>query len=141
MVRIVAAVFQVILWVWFFGCITTYKIKHYILVEGTGIKSVEFFMLCLFSLGLIFNYAFHSVGKWILFAVLVFWFDVQFLCHWYYTIFGVSEKKLRGYNECFQNTVHLIPISNTRLIPDFYHIVLHFLILINIVFCIFALLG
>ena len=61
---------------------------------------------------------------------------VQFLCHWYYTIFGASEKKLAGYNRCFKDTIHLFPASETRLIPDLYHIVLHLLILTNLVLCI-----
>ena len=53
-------------------------------------------------------------------------------CHWYYTIFGASEKKLKGYNDCFKNTVRLIPASEIRLIPDLYHMILHLLILLNI---------
>ena len=65
-------------------------------------------------------------------GVLLFWFIVQFFCHWYYTIFGASEKKLKGYNDCFRNTVRIIPASKTRLIPDLYHMILHLLILLNI---------
>lgn len=138
MIQVTAGIFQFVLFVWFFGCIRTYKIKNRILVDGMGIKSAEFIMLCLFSIGLIFNYSLHNAGKWVLFAVLVFWIVVQFFCHWYYTIFGASERKIAGYNRCFQNTIHVIPMSSTRLIPDLYHMVLHTLILINIVFCIIA---
>lgn len=57
---------------------------------------------------------------------------VQFFCHWYYTIFGASEKKLRGYNQCFRETIHLLPASETRVVPDLYHIVLHLLLLSNL---------
>lgn len=138
MIQMVAGIFQLILLIWFFGSIKTYKLKNHILVEGMGIKSAEFFMLCLFCLGVIFNYSIHNIGKWILFAVLMFWFIIQFLCHWYYTIFGASEQKIAGYNQCFQNTVRIIPMSDARLIPDFYHTVLHVLILINIIFCVIA---
>ena len=59
-------------------------------------------------------------------------------CHWYYTLFGASEQKLKGYNECFQGTLRLIPKSDKRLIPDFYHIVLHLLILANGILCLLS---
>ena len=126
---------QIALWVWFLGCVTTYRIGKHLLVEGMGIKSVEFTMLCLYSLGLVSYHFFQSAGKWILLAILTLWFIVQFLCHWYYTIFGATEKKLKGYNDCFRDTVRLFSMSEKRLVPDFYHIILHILILFNIIFC------
>ena len=129
-------IFNIILWFWFLGCVTTYKFGECLLVEGVGIKSPEFKMLSMFSIAIICNLIFHPVGKWILLAILTLWFVVQFRFHWYYTIFGASEKKLKGYNECFEGSLRLFPVSETRLIPDFYHIVLHLLILINIVICI-----
>ena len=109
---------QIILFCWFFGCVCTYKFGKYI---------------CLFSIGSISFWIVPFLGKWFLLGVLLFWFTVQFFCHWYYTIFGASEKKLKGYNDCFKNTVHIIPASKTKLIPDLYHMILHLLILLNIV--------
>lgn len=129
-----AIILQAALWIWFLGCTITYRIGKHLLVEGMGIKSAEFAMLCLYSIGLLFYYLLPA-GKWILLAVLLLWFILQFFCHWYFTIFGASERKLKGYNDCFRNTVHLFPMSETRLIPDLYHIVLHTLILLNIVIC------
>ena len=126
---------QVALWVWFFGCVTTYRIGKVLLAEGMGIKSAEFFMLCLFSFGLVSYHLFQPVGKSILLIILVLWFIVQFLCHWYYTIFGASETKLKGYNDCFRDTIRLFPMSEKRLVPDLYHIILHVLIVFNIIFC------
>lgn len=128
-----AIIFQVILWIWFLGCIITYKIGNKILVGGVGIKSAEFFMLCLYTLGVIAFHCFPPAGKWILFGILLLWFTVQFMCHWYFTIFGASERKLQGYNDCFRDAVRLFPMSETRLIPDLYHIVLHLLILANLI--------
>ena len=130
-----AIIFQVILWIWFLGCTITYRIGKKILVGGVGIKSAEFFMLCLYTIGVIAFHCFQPAGKWILFGILLLWFIVQFMCHWYFTIFGASEKKLQGYNECFRDSIRIIPASDTRLIPDFYHIVLHILILVNIILC------
>lgn len=126
---------QTALWIWFLGCITTYRIGKYLLVEGMGIKSAEFIMLCLYSFGLVSYYFFQPIGKWILLTILVFWFIVQFLCHWYYTIFGASEKKLKGYNDCFKDTIRIFPVSEKRLVPDLYHIILHVFIMGNIIFC------
>jgi len=126
---------QAILWIWFLGCTFTYRIGKHLLVEGMGIKSAEFIVLCMYSLGLVAFHCFHPVGKWILFGILMLWFIVQFMCHWYFTIFGVSERKLEGYNECFRNCVRIFPMSDKRLIPDLYHIVLHILILLNIILC------
>lgn len=129
---IATIIVQAILFVWFFGCICTYTFGKYILVEGEGIKSAEFVMLCLFSLGILFFWWIPPFGEWFLLGVLLFWFVVQFFCHWYYTIFGASEKKLKGYNECFKDTIRLIPASESKLIPDLYHILLHLFILANI---------
>ncbi len=129
-----AIALQAALWIWFLGCTTTYRLGRYILVEGMGLKSAEFAALCLYSAGLVL-YHLVPVGKWILLAMLILWFVVEFFCHWYYTIFGVSERKLKGYNDCFRNTVRIFPMSETRLVPDLYHIVEHTLILANILIC------
>ncbi len=126
---------QVTLWIWFLGCTTTYRIGKHLLVEGVGVKSAEFVMLCLYSIGLVSFYFIQPVGQWILLAILMLWFIVQFFCHWYFTLFGASEKKIKGYNECFRDSVRIFPMSEKRLIPDLYHIVLHILILANIALC------
>ena len=132
---VITILLQAALWIWFLGCTFTYRIGKHLLVEGMGFKSAEFAMLCLYSLGLVAFYCFVPTGKWILFGILLLWFIVQFMCHWYYTIFGASERKLQGYNDCFRDAVRLFPMSDTRLIPDLYHIVLHLLILLNLIAC------
>ena len=126
---------QIVLWIWFLGCTTTYRIGKHLLVEGMGTKSPEFFVLCLYSVGLALYHFLRPTGRWILLALLVLWLIVQFFCHWYYTIFGATEKKVKGYNNCFQDTIRLFPMSEKRLVPDLYHIILHILILVNIIFC------
>lgn len=44
---------ELLLAVWFFGCICTYKLGRFVLVEGEGIKSPEFVMLCLYGTGML----------------------------------------------------------------------------------------
>lgn len=132
---VVTIICQIALWVWFLGCTITYRIGKRLLVEGMGLKSAEFAALCLYSLGLAAFHCFRPAGKWILFGILVLWFMVQFRCHWYYTIFGASKEKLQGYNDCFRESLRIFPMSDKRLIPDLYHIVLHMLILINSILC------
>ena len=131
----ITILFQAALWIWFLGCTVTYRIGKSLLVEGMGVKSAEFAVLCLYSAGLAAFHCLQPAGKWILAGILLLWFAVQFMCHWYFTLFGASERKLKGYNESFRGTVRIFPMSDQRLIPDMYHIVLHILILVNIVCC------
>ena len=101
---VLTIIFQAALWIWFLGCVITYRAGKHLLVEGMGIKSAEFLMLCFYSAALVSYYLIRPVGKWILLGVLILWFIVQFFCHWRYTVFRV------------------------------YHIILHLLILLNILF-------
>lgn len=128
---------QTVLWFWALGCVTTYRIRGRLLAEGRGLKSAEFVTLCLYSAALVCFYRIPTAGKWILLIVLAAWFVLQFFRHWYYTVFGADRRKLRGYNDRFRNTIRLFPASETRLVPDLYHIVLHLLILLNLVCCLF----
>ena len=122
-----------LLWLWFLGCTFTWKFGKVLLVEGTGLKSIEFAALVLFTIGIGSFLLWEQIGKWVLLIELVLWLVEQFFCHEYFTIFGSSSKKLKGYNDCFEGTVKLFPVSETRLIPDLYHIVLHLLILTDLV--------
>ncbi len=126
---------QAALWIWFLGCVTTWRFGRVLLVEGMGVRSAEFGVLCLYSLGLVAYHALRPWGRWVLLGILALWFAVQFACHWRYTLFGASERKLRGYNDCFRGTVRLFPMSDKRLVPDLYHIALHVLILANLALC------
>lgn len=120
-----------LLWVWFLGCTISWRFGKVFLVEGMGVKSAEFAVLVFFTVGIVLYACFPQVGCWVLLCELALWLSVQFCCHWRYTIFGVSERKLKGYNKCFEGTVRLFPVSETRLIPDLYHIVLHILIALD----------
>lgn len=131
--RIAIIVISCLLWLWFLGCTFTWKFGKVLLVEGTGLNSIEFAALVLFTLGIGCFLLWEPVGKWILLVELTLWLVAQFFSHEYFTIFGVNARKLKGYNECFDGTVKLFPVSQTRLIPDLYHIMLHLLIATDLV--------
>ena len=131
--RVAIIVVSCLLWLWFLGCTFTWKFGKVLLVEGMGLKSIEFVALVLFTLGIGSFLLWEPIGKWVLLVELALWLVEQFFCHEYFTIFGSSSKKLKGYNDCFEGTVKLFPVSETRLIPDLYHIVLHLLILADLV--------
>ena len=136
--RVAIIVVSCLLWLWFLGCTFTWKFGKVLLVEGMGLKSIEFAALVLFTLGIGSFLLCEPIGKWVLFVELALWLIEQFFCHEYFTIFGSSSKKLKGYNECFEGTVKLFPVSDTRLIPDLYHIVLHLLIGADLVLIVIA---
>ena len=131
--RIAIIVISCLLWLWFLGCTFTWKFGKVLLVEGTGLNSIEFAALVLFTIGIGCFLLWEPVGKWILLVELTLWLVAQFFSHEYFTSFGVSARKLKGYNECFDGTVKLFPVSQTRLIPDLYHIMLHLLIATDLV--------
>lgn len=131
--RIAIIVISCLLWLWFLGCTFTWKFGKVLLVEGTGLNSIEFAALVLFTIGIGCFLLWEPVGKWIFLVELTLWLVAQFFSHEYFTIFGVSARKLKGYNECFDGTVKLFPVSQTRLIPDLYHIMLHLLIATDLV--------
>lgn len=131
--RIAIIVISCLLWLWFLGCTFTWKYGKVLLVEGTGLNSIEFAALVLFTIGIGSFLLWEPVGKWILLVELTLWLVAQFFSHEYFTIFGVSARKLKGYDECFDGTVKLFPVSQTRLIPDLYHIMLHLLIATDLV--------
>ena len=138
-VSIIAYIFEVVLLIWFFGCIVTYRLGNVLLVEGMGIKSAEFGMLVVYIASILLRVVLPQVGNWFVLAVLVFWLVVQYFCHWHFTIFGATPEKIRGYNRCFEGSLCIVPRREDRLIPDFYHIVLHVLIVLNLVllWCVF----
>ena len=69
-------ILQAALWIWFLGCTFTYRIGKRMLVEGMGFKSVEFRMLCVYTLALVLFYAYRPVGSWVLLGILLLWIAV-----------------------------------------------------------------
>ena len=136
--RIFVVIVSCLLWVWFLGCTITWHFGKVLLVEGMGIRSPEFIALLLYSTGIIFYLVWEPIGIWVLLIELLLWTIVQFFCHEYFTILGASPRKIEGYNKCFEGSLKLFPVSKTRLVPDFYHVVLHSLIVLDLVLVVAA---
>ena len=107
---VLTMIIQAALWIWFLGCVITYRFGKHLFVEATKIKSAEWILLCLYSAGLVFYYLNRPTGKWVLLGVLIFWLIVHVCCH-----------------------------VKIRRAPDLYHILLFLLIVANIIIlCLFG---
>ena len=116
-----------ILLVWFFLDMTGFKLGESILVTRAYREDGVFFLIFLVAIVLFWKQ--EKLGKYILSVWLFLWFFTQFVSHWVFTISGKGSEK----SVFFAETIKLIS-SGERYIPDLYHLVLHVLILISIVF-------
>ena len=118
----------VILFIWFSLDMTGFSIGDFTLVEPAwnSIDGVWWIVFLILSILFVLK---EKIGKYLLSIFLLLWAAIQFYSHWYYTLFGASEEKIDSYNQYFKETYQIIPSTKEILIPDFYHIVLHILIL------------
>jgi len=128
-----------ILLVWFFGDMFGFQIGKTVFVEAAW-NSIDGVWFLIFTGLFILFYVKEKPGKYPLSAFLFIWMAVQYSSHWHYTLFGATEEKIAGYNEFFADTFSIIPASDSRIIPDFYHTVLHifilFALLTMVIYCI-----
>lgn len=111
---------------WFFFDMIGVSIKGNVLVTRAFRTDGIFFLI--FLILLIWYLYKEKTAKYFLSGWLFMWFIIQFLSHWYFTIFGPSEGKMNY----FADTIKLIPSTNIY-IPDLYHIILHILILLSLI--------
>ncbi|OPJ55865.1 hypothetical protein [Alkalithermobacter paradoxus] len=127
--RKLAIASNLILLIWFLLDMTGFSIGNSVLVTTAYREDGIFFCIYLIAFLLfIWKYGFW---KYILIAWLALWFTTQFYFHWWVTLFGPWEDKMNF----FSHTIKLIP-SSQIYIPDLYHIVLHLLILVALIFTI-----
>lgn len=119
---------NICLLVWFFFDMFGLSIGSLNLVESAW-KSIDGIWFLTYSILLILFFTKETYGKYLLTAFIILWGIIQFYSHWHYTIFGASQSKIDGYNHFFKNTYHVFPASNTIIVPDLYHIILHILIM------------
>lgn len=129
----------VILLLWFTLDLTGFSIGDVTLVEAAWNSIDGVWWLIFIALSILFIVK-DKIGKYLLSVFIFLWVIIQYFSHWYYTLFGASDKKIISYNRFFKETYHIIGPSETMVVPDLYHIVLHILILETliclIVFCI-----
>lgn len=118
----IAIILNVLLLIWFFLDMTGFSFYKLMLVSTSWKEDGIFFTI--YAGVFIWFLIREKSGKFGLLGWLFLWFATQFYSHWYFTIAGPGEGKIRY----FSNTIKLIP-SDTVYIPDLYHIVLHTLIL------------
>lgn len=84
--------------------------------------------MIIFAVTLILFILKERIGKYILVGWQALWLITQFISHEQYTIVGSGEEKMRY----FSGSIKLF-YSESRYIPDLYHIVLHILIAASLV--------
>lgn len=119
----ISIISNVILLIWFFLDMTGFSFANLILVSQSWKDDGIFFAI--YAGAFIWFLVKEKSGKFVLLSWLFLWFSTQFYSHWYFTIAGPWEGKMRY----FSDTIKLIP-SSTVYIPDLYHIVLHVFILL-----------
>ncbi|SCG82440.1 hypothetical protein DW1_0832 [Proteiniborus sp. DW1] len=115
----------------FWGCIKTYNINGKVLVDGAGFYSIEFYWWIILASFLVLFITFNSIGKWLLLIFYLLWLIALFMNHWRYYFFGATEKKLKGYNDCFKNTIKVLKASERKIIPGLYHIILSIVVAVD----------
>jgi hypothetical protein len=126
----IVIIFCSILLFWFFLDMTGLYFGDKYLVSQSFKDDWIFMLIYLFVFLLfIFN---DKFGKYFLGSWLFMWLATQFYFHWYFTITGKGLNKI----DYFKGSIKLIN-SETRYIPDLYHIVLHIFILVSLISVIF----
>ena len=125
-----------LLFIWFSMDMTGFSVGSVTLVEAAWNSIDGVWWLIFLFLATLFIIK-DTIGKYLLTLFIFLWLIIEYFSHWHYTLFGASDKKINAYNQFFSETYHIIPPSNTVVIPDFYHIVLHIFILLTLI-CLIA---
>lgn len=104
-----------------------FSVGEIVLVQAAWMQIDGIFNLIFLLLILLF-FLKERYGKYPLTLLLIIWLISQFRFHWFYTIFGASAERIANYYDWYSNTFFVIS-SETRIIPDLWHMVLHILVL------------
>lgn len=122
----VAIALNMLLLIWFFLDMVGVSLGGKMLVSRAWKEDGVFFLVFLATfIWFLFK---DKSGKYILTGFLTIWLILQLYFHWFFTIFGPWQGKIRF----FSGTIKLF-VSDVIYIPDLYHIVLHILILCALV--------
>jgi hypothetical protein len=111
---------------------TGFRIKNFCLVEScikTEPQDIPFWVLYLAS---VITFILRpGIGQWMILGFFALGLLTLFLTTIRFMIWP-NEKKIKGYNQYFANTHHILKPSETRLIPDTFHLILLALVVINL---------
>lgn len=111
---------------WFFLDMVGVYLKNMYLVTRSW-KDDGIFMIIYVVVLMLFIFK-ERIGKYILIVWQALWLITQFIFHEWYTIVGGGEEKM----SYFSGSVKLF-FSESRYVPDLYHIILHILIAASLV--------
>jgi len=77
--------------------------------------------------GHLLNFSFIYLYNLIIFSL---WGFLQWNAHWSYLFKSPTKARVAKYYNHFHNTLRILPKSETIMIPDMYHLILHFLIFV-----------
>ncbi|CCV64745.1 conserved hypothetical protein [Alteracholeplasma palmae J233] len=120
-------IINIVLLLWFLLDMIGLKIgNQYLVVQAW--KEDGIFFLVYFIIIVVFLFK-EKIGKYALTIFLFLWLFIQVMSHEIYTITGGGLNKI----DYFKETIKLFP-SKSVYIPDLYHLILHVLILVALIF-------
>ncbi|MCL1996584.1 MAG: hypothetical protein FWG63_10290 [Defluviitaleaceae bacterium] len=112
--------------------VTGFKIKDFILVESClKNEPIDMVFWVPYLVSVIVFWIWPGMGQWFMLGFMSLGTLVLFMTTVKHMIWP-SKKKIKGYNEFFSKTHHIIKPSDTKLIPDTFHLILLFLVPLNL---------
>jgi hypothetical protein len=114
--------------------VTGFRIKNFVLVDGSCLinEPIDMVFWIPYLGSVIAFWIWESIGQWVMLGFISLATITFFLTTVRFMIWP-NEKKIRGYNKFFEKTHHIIAPSETKLIPDTFHLTLLVLVPINLV--------
>ena len=125
--------FFLVLFVFYSLNITGFRLGNFVLAESCirdEPQDIPFWVV--YAAAVIIFFVVPDIGKWMLLGYFVLGVVIMFFTTVRYMIWP-QTRKINGYNEYFARTHHIIKPSETRLIPDTFHIILLVLLPINLI--------
>jgi len=114
--------------------VTGFRIRNFVLVDGSCLKTepIDIVYWVPYLGCVIAFWIWPDIAQWVLLgffllsALTLFLTTVKFML-W------PNEKKTKSYNKYFATTHHIIKPSDTRLVPDTFHLILLVLVPVNLI--------
>ncbi|MCL1997973.1 MAG: hypothetical protein FWG65_04315 [Turicibacter sp.] len=113
--------------------VTGFKIGNFILIESClKDEPIDMVFWVPYLSFVIAFWIWPDVGQWLLLGMMSLGVFTLFMTTLRFIIWP-DERKIKGYNETFAKTHHIIKPSEARLIPDTWHLILLILLPVNLV--------